>query len=75
MSIIAPVVRHPENFPFARMWCKVGNNYVKSPLHKVYDYRTRIDHMQEDNFTWRPYLLLNHQPQLAAQSWGMRLLI
>ncbi|CAJ2679160.1 unnamed protein product [Trifolium pratense] len=68
MPFIAPISRHQVNFPLARMWCEPGHNYLKSPLHKVFDYRSHIDHMFKADFTWRPFLLLNHQPQLA-QSW------
>ncbi|XP_058775349.1 protein MAIN-LIKE 2-like [Vicia villosa] len=60
----------PENphifvFPYASRFNATGLNYSLTPKNKIIFYRQLLDRLRSQDFTWRPYLELGHEPNEA----------
>ncbi|XP_058733592.1 serine/threonine-protein phosphatase 7 long form homolog [Vicia villosa] len=56
MPIISPKTAFDSTFPHAARWCVKGKNFKNNPRDYLQGYRFLIDHMQPNQFIWRPYL-------------------
>lgn len=60
LDYIAPQTHKEFTFPFATKWTGRGANYYKNPRHSVQSFRLLLDHIQHDQFIWRPYRELEY---------------
>ncbi|XP_050876542.1 protein MAIN-LIKE 2-like [Lathyrus oleraceus] len=56
IPLLAPVSNEVPSHPYALRWCKRGMNYGNNPRHHLRGYRVAIEHMEENDFIWRPYI-------------------
>ncbi|XP_050895329.1 protein MAIN-LIKE 2-like [Lathyrus oleraceus] len=54
--LFAPVSTEVPSHPYALRWCKRGMHYGNNPRHHLRGYRVAIEHMEENDFIWRPYI-------------------
>ncbi|XP_058748815.1 serine/threonine-protein phosphatase 7 long form homolog [Vicia villosa] len=54
--------RNNYTFPYATRFCGPKLDYSKNPRGSVILYRDLIDHLRAEDFNWRPYLMLYHEP-------------
>ncbi|XP_058775861.1 serine/threonine-protein phosphatase 7 long form homolog [Vicia villosa] len=62
MPTLSPAGRNNYTFPYATRFCGPKLDYSKNPRGSVVLYRDLIDHLRAEDFNWRPYLLLDHEP-------------
>ncbi|CAK8571744.1 unnamed protein product [Lathyrus sativus] len=56
IPLFAPVSMVEPSFPYAQRWAQRGMNYRATPRFHLQGYRNALDHMQERDFIWRPYV-------------------
>ncbi|XP_050880904.1 serine/threonine-protein phosphatase 7 long form homolog [Lathyrus oleraceus] len=56
ISLFALVSNEVPSHPYALRWCKRGMHYENNSRHHLREYRVAIEHMEENDFIWRPYI-------------------
>ncbi|CAK8562172.1 unnamed protein product [Lathyrus sativus] len=56
IPLFAPVTTVEPSYPYAQRWAQRGMNYRANPRFHLQGYRNALDHMQENDFIWRPYI-------------------
>ncbi|CAK8566230.1 unnamed protein product [Lathyrus sativus] len=56
IPLFAPINTVEPSFPYAQRWTQRGMNYRATPRFHLQGYRNALDHMQEKDFIWRPYI-------------------
>ncbi|CAK8533084.1 unnamed protein product [Lathyrus sativus] len=56
IPLFAPVTTVEPSYPYAQRWARRWMNYRANPRFHLQGYRNALDHMQEHDFIWRPYI-------------------
>ncbi|CAK8569922.1 unnamed protein product [Lathyrus sativus] len=56
ISLFAPISTLQASFPYTQRWTQRRMNYDANPRFHLQGYRNALDHMQEKDFIWRPYI-------------------
>ncbi|XP_058767158.1 serine/threonine-protein phosphatase 7 long form homolog [Vicia villosa] len=64
MPVLAPANPNSFAFPYASRFNAIGLDYTNTPLSKIIFYRQLLDRLGPQDFIWRPYLELDHVPDL-----------
>ncbi|CAK8568006.1 unnamed protein product [Lathyrus sativus] len=56
IPLFAPVSTLQLSYPYAQRWAQRRMNYNANPRFDLQGYRNTLDHMQEKDFIWRPYI-------------------
>ncbi|XP_050889584.1 serine/threonine-protein phosphatase 7 long form homolog [Lathyrus oleraceus] len=59
---LAPENPNDYSFPYATRFITTGLDYSLTPKNKIIFYRQLLDRLRAQDFIWRPYLGLEHQP-------------